>query len=221
MQTYIQGQGYGIKSLPAAILSNGKPFTIKQRPALLRNVTDCNRLFNHEFITKHNIRFQEDVASDDQLFVIKASVFADYIVAVPDTLYFYRKNRPGSISQYRGSGCMHIFSVWQEISDFVGQVVKDEALKHWINEVRVIKYLYTYNSADRRTQREYFSRMKSDFLTLDLEEQLTLLTPTERREYQVIMRHGFAFYNTFLRMRTIYGKLRKYFTKFNKIPSAE
>ncbi len=220
-QTYIQEQGYGKLSLPAKVLSNKEPFTIKQSPALLRNSTICNRLFNHEFITKHHIRFPEGLYGQDQLFVIKALTLADRIVTVPDVLYFYRKKRPGSVSEYRGKDCMHVFEVWQQISDFVNETIDDETLKHWINEARISKYLYTYYATDKRTQRQYFIRMKSDFQTLDIEEKPSLLTPTEQREHQIVMRHSFVFYIVFLQLRTIYGKLREYAAQFSKTPSSK
>ncbi len=204
-QTYVQGQGYGQFSLPAKVLSNKEPFAIKQCSALLRNSTICNRLFNHEFITKHHIRFPEGLYGQDQLFVVQALTLADRIVTVPDPFYFYRKSRMGSVSEYRGRDCMHVFAVWQKISDFVESTVHDEALKHLINEARIVKYLYSYNSADNRTQKQYFSRMKADFRTLELEKQPAFLTSTEKREYQVVMRSPFVFYKVFLRIRMMYG----------------
>ncbi|MCE7918302.1 MAG: hypothetical protein DPW21_07575 [Anaerolineae bacterium] len=218
-RTYIQGQGYGKLSLHAHVLSNKEPFTVKQCPRLLRNSTICNRLFNREFIAKHHIRFPEGLYGQDQFFVIQALTLADRIVTVPDALYFYRKNRPGSVSEYRGKDCMHVFEVWRQISDFVEQAIEDETLKRWINEARIIKYLYSYNQAGNSLKRQYFSQMKSDFRTLELESRPVLLTPTERREYQIIMRHGFMVYNAFLRLRTTYGKLRGNVNQFSKTPS--
>jgi len=220
-RTYIQDHGYGATSLPAAVLSNREPFTIDRRPALLRNSTSWNRLFKHDFITRHHIRFPQGLYGQDQLFVIKALTLADRIVTVPDILYFYRKNRPGSVSEYRGRDCMHVFEVWRQISDFVEESIGDETLRHWINEARIVKYLYSYNQADRSMKRQYFSRMKSEFRALELEEQLTFLTPTEQREHQIVMRHDFVFYNVFLHLRMIYGKLREYTKRFSKPPSAK
>lgn len=218
-QTYIQDLGYGIMSLSEAVLSHKKPLTIKQCPRLLRNSTSCNRLFRHEFIKKHHLRFPEGLNGQDQPFIIKALTLADRIVTVPDVLYFYRKNRPGSVSEYRGKDCMHVFELWRQISDFVEQAIEDETLRHWINEARIVKYLYLYNSADRKMRRQYFSRMKSEFRTLELEAQPAFLTPTEYREYQIVMRHGFTVYNAFLHLRTIYGKLRGNTNQFSKIPA--
>jgi len=220
-QTYIQEQGYGHLSLPVAVLSNKEPITIKRRPALLRNTTICNRLFSNEFIKKHQLRFPEGLYGQDQLFVIKALALADRIVTVPNPFYFYRKNRSGSVSAYRGRDCMHVFAVWQELSVFVEKSIDDEILKHWINEARIVKYLYLYNSADRGTQREYFSRMKADFRTLELEKQFAFLTPTEKREYQVVRQYPYVLYNVFLLLRMMYGKFHEHTEKFSKFFSAK
>lgn len=53
-----------------------------------------NKIFKHEFITKHNIKFEEIIRGNDAMFVLTAGHLANKIAAHTDKLYIvtYREN---------------------------------------------------------------------------------------------------------------------------------
>jgi len=218
IQTYYEDKGPCDYSLPGDLMMATEPFSIQQRPRLLRNLTICNRLFSREIVEKHQLRFPEGVFHQDQFFVIAALASAQRIVTVPDALYFYRKKRAGSVSEYRGNDSLHVFHVWQRVSDFVEANGMQTPLRLLVNEARAVKYLHTYRSADK-SQRQYFKRMKREFQSMELKADPSILSPSERREFQIVLRYGHMHYNLFLLLRSIYGWLRGRVTKLGLLGS--
>jgi glycosyltransferase involved in cell wall biosynthesis len=213
IELYFGGNRHGGQVLPDDLLSGDEPFSIQQRARLLRNLTICNKLFSRELIERRNIRFPEDSFHEDQFFVTAAFISAHRIITIPELLYFYRRQRPGSVNEYRGRDSMHVFRVMQRVSDYIENRGMNESLGFLINEVKVLKYLQIYRLTGKRFQREYFSRMKKEFQAIELEADVQILSPSERREFEIVLRYGYVQHNLFLLLRSIYGRLRQCATK--------
>ncbi len=57
----------------------------------------CSGIYRHEFLLEHNLQFQDLPNAEDVYFTFYARVLAERITIVDEPLYYYRKNRPGSI----------------------------------------------------------------------------------------------------------------------------
>ena len=71
-------------------------FTYKDVPENIFNISNCwvwNRLYNRNFINKHNLRFQSLGCANDTFFSCIAQVLASKITYIPDRLIHYRINR--------------------------------------------------------------------------------------------------------------------------------
>lgn len=219
-QYYHIESGYGRNSLPESVLDNDSPAPIQQRPKLLRNLTICNKLFSRELIERHGIRFPQGYYHEDQFFVIAAMMSASRISTIPKPLYFYRKGRTGSVSEYRGPDCLHIFSIMDKVVSFVDHHQKCSLLNEIIREVKVMKLLQIYQLAGPAHRRSYFTEMKKQLKAADLGNSYLLLSHSERREYQLVCHSGYLIFNLYLALRVKYGELRKYIAWFSKAPSA-
>ncbi len=192
--------------LPADLLAGGEVISIQQRPRLLRNLTICNKIFRRDFIYNHHIRFPVGIFHEDQFFVITAFLSSERIVTESEALYFYRRGRPGSVNEYRGSDSMHIFHVMQTVSDFIETKGMDKSVKMLVDEVKTQRYLSLYSTTNNTSRREYFERMRKEFQHLDISTKPQMLTPSELREFEIVRRHGYTAYNLFLEVRDIYGR---------------
>lgn len=208
IEFYYEGNGHGSQALPDDLLVGGEPISIQQRPKLLRNLTICNKIFARELIERHKIRFPAGVFHEDQLFVIAAFVLARRIVTVPEALYFYRRERPGSVNENRGPDSLQIFQVMQMVSDLIDSKGLDGSFRLLMNEVKALKYLQLYQMTGSAFKKKYFERMRSEFQDLPLTAPPHILSLTERREFQFVQSHGYALYNLFLWLRKIYRSLR-------------
>ncbi len=57
----------------------------------------CSGIYRREFLLEHNLQFQDLPNAEDVYFTFYARVLAERITIVDEPLYYYRKNRPGSI----------------------------------------------------------------------------------------------------------------------------
>jgi CDP-glycerol glycerophosphotransferase len=208
MGCYHDDGGYGDQVLASDLVEPREPFSIQERPRLLRNLTICNKLFSRELIERHQLRFPEGFF-EDQYFVIAALAAAPRSVTLPDCFYHYRKAAPGFVKQYRGGSSLDIFHVMEMVMDFLDDRGMGEALKPLIDEVKVLKCLKIYPMTERAFQRAYFRRMKAEFRATEVEADSRILSSSERREYRVILRSGHASYRGFLLLRFVYGRLRQ------------
>lgn len=216
IQYYHIDSGYGRNSLPESVLDNEGPAPIQQRPKLLRNLTICNKLFSRELIENHGIRFPQGYYHEDQFFVIAAMLSASRISTIPEPLYFYRKGRTGSVSEYRGPDCMHIFSIMDKVVGFVENHPNKSLLHEIIRQVKVIKFLQVYHLAGPAYRRSYFTKMKKQLNAANLENSSQLLTRSEMREYWLVCHTGYLLFNLYLALRVKYGELLQYLAQFDK-----
>ena len=196
--------------IPLGLLKGGESFSIRQRPKLLRNLTVWNKLLRRELIERHQIRFPEGVFHEDQMFVIAALIMSKRITAIPDSLYFYRRGRPGSVNEYRGADCMHIFEVMRMTTEFLESRCVDSSLKDLVDEVKAVKYLQTYRLAGSAHRRAYYRRMKEELCSVELETTVRILSPSEHRQFRVVRSCSHLCYDLFLFLRSKYGALRRY-----------
>jgi glycosyltransferase involved in cell wall biosynthesis len=205
---YIDNEIQSYQGLPQSLLTTQDPFLIQQRPKFLRNLTPWNKLVRREFLETHQIQFPTDVFHEDQFFVVVVFVLARCIVSVPEALYFYQKERPGSVNMHRGPDSLHVFQVVQKTSKFLESKIIDKGSSLLINEVKTLKYLQLYQITGNKHKREYFEKMRFEFQNLLISDQPQILSSPETREFRFVQRSGYIAYNLFLFMRSLYRWFR-------------
>jgi glycosyltransferase involved in cell wall biosynthesis len=214
IQFYYDNYLHGSYSIQDTLLEDKKPFTIQQRPKLLRNLTICNKLFARQFVNDYRIRFPTGIFHEDQVFVISAYILAHRIVSFPEALYFYRRERPGSVNLNSGPENLHIFIVMRIVNELINNAKLNQSLTLLINEVKALKYLQLYPMKGKSFRRKYYSEMRAELLDLSLHDPNLILSRTERREFQFVLSHGYELYNVYLLMRKIYGNSREFFKRY-------
>jgi len=174
----------------------------------LRNLTICNRLFSRELLDDGGISFPEGHYHEDQFFVIAALSLARRIVCLPEALYFYRRQRPGSVNETRGQDSMHVFTVMQAVSEFVEATGICAPVRALIEEVKALKFMQLYRHAGSEWKDRYFAEMRAQFGHLIVSEQPQILSRSEYREFRFAVGHGRWSYDMYLRLREMYGALR-------------
>ena len=194
--------------LPQTDLDDSIPFVISDRPRLLRNLTICNKLFSRRLLTDNEVLFPEGHYHEDQFFVIASFLLAKRIVTVPEPLYFYRRQRAGSVNEHHGEDNLHVFDVMETVRTFLlrnGLVMKHQRL---IDEVKVLKFLQLYQVTGPAWRRAFFDRMREEFRHLDAPASGHILSVPEHREYLVARRYGYVAHAAFLKVRYAYGYFR-------------
>lgn len=207
IKLYYESTGWNRKALPDDLLVEDGAFSIQQRPRLLRNLTICNKLFSRELIERNHIRFPEGSFHEDQFFVIAAFLLAQRIMSVPEALYFYRRERPGSVNEYRGVDHLQIFRVMEMVNAFVAGRWLQDSYQDLMDELAISRILLVAHLIGCKHRHPYFRRMRGEFRKMKLPKQPKLLTATEFREFQIVRRFGYVRYSFFLVLRQFYGRL--------------
>jgi len=217
IKLYYESTGWGRKALADDLLAGDGPFSIQQRPRLLRNLTICNKLFSRELIERNHIRFPEGSFHEDQFFVIAAFLLAQRIVSVPEAFYFFGKERAGSVNEYRGFDHLQIFRVMEMVNAFVAGRQLQDGYQDLIDELAISRILLVAHLIGGKHRHTYFHRMRSEFRKMKLPRQRKLLTRTEYREFQIARNLGYLTYNLLYQLlRPGYGQLRGYIAQLQK-----
>ena len=180
-------------------------FKIAERPWLLRNLALCNKLFSSNLIERLNIEFPKGVLHEDQYFVAAAMLGASCAISTQNKLYFYRKGRIGSVSNNLGEHAFDIFNVFDLLQLKMLELRGNLEL---YNELKVARLIQLYESTKGEYRKKYVQRLKLEFSSIKINQDLKILTPTEYREYKVLRLTNFYLSEAFFYVRKIYGLLR-------------
>jgi glycosyltransferase involved in cell wall biosynthesis len=208
IESRYEGQEPSGPMLPEEWLAGGAADSIQERPNLLRNMTICNKMISRDLLERHGIRFPSGLYHEDQFFVISAFVFATRIATVPDTLYFYRKGRPGSVSASRGEDALDVFEVMRAVAEMADGNKIGGPIRSLLEEVRALKYLQLYEAAGGGAKGVYYRNMRRELQTAELPWPPRVLSLPEWRQAQVAKRGGRLLFDLYLSVRDVYGRAR-------------
>lgn len=205
--SYQDGHVGRTPGLAGELLEGREPFIIEHRAKLLRNLTPWNKIFSRRLVYDHKLRFPEGIYHEDVLFTLEALLLAQGVVGLPEPLYFYRRQREGSVNLYRGEGNLHIFRVMQMVTQFLRNERLEDRYARLLGEIKVTRILWSWKQVGCKLRRVGFQQMRAEFQEIELPELLRILTHTECREFRVIRGAGYAQYRLFGMARWLYGKL--------------
>jgi glycosyltransferase involved in cell wall biosynthesis len=205
IELFYQQTGVRKQMLVNKFLESDNSFHISEHPWLLRNLTICNKLFSADLIRRLNLHFPPNLLHEDQFFVASALLNAKKIISTPDILYYYRKEREGSVSSNLGKHAMDIFSVMALLDEKLQKPLDTTSL---VMELKISRFLQLYAATQGKYRREFFKKLKSQIVGWELHPPLMLLSAAEYRELRIIGKMGFFLSECYYVLRAFYGKLR-------------
>jgi len=205
IELFYQQTGVRRKMLANNFLESNNSFHISEHPWLLRNLTICNKLFSADLIKKLNLHFPSNLLHEDQFFVASALLNAKKIISTSDILYYYRKEREGSVSSNLGKHAMDIFPVMALLDEKLQKPLDTTSL---VMELKISRFLQLYAATQGKSRREFFKKLKSQIVGWELHPPLMLLSAAEYRELRIIGKMGFFLSECYYLLRALYGKLR-------------
>ncbi len=124
-----------------------------------------NRIYRRSMIEENNIRFKEEmIFGEDVFFYWRALLAANKIIASPEQLYHYRRNRPGS---QVSSTDRRIFAYFNTMSG-IDRFAKDQGFTElipWINHLKLSYLSWGFERLAPEFQQEYFAQYRQFLLT--------------------------------------------------------
>ena len=203
---FFQKSGEFRKNLQEGTLACDEKYRLLDRPVLLRNLTICNKLISANLISRLCLRFPLGFFYEDLYFVVKALINAKSIISTPESLYFYRKERIGAVTQGVGKSVFDVFKIMEMIKNEMGG---SHELVHLFYVIKISRLLELYISLRGQIRKDYFCRQKIEFERLPPLAKRSLLTPTEYREFCFLRRNPYWSCELFYSLRRLYGAMRK------------
>ncbi len=205
IEIFYQQSGTKKQLLTTQLLESEQAFHVSERPWILRNLTICNKLFSASLLKRLNLSFPSGILHEDQFFVATALLNAEKIISTPESLYYYRKEREGSVSSNLGKQALDIFSVMALLDAKTQSAPEMQPL---VNELKISRFLQLYVATRGQIRRAYFRKLKNQINYITIPTRFALLTPSEYREFTILRKNGFLLSECFYGLRNIYGMLR-------------
>lgn len=130
---------------------------------LLDDGTIWNRIYRRSMLTDNHIAFDPAMTfGEDVFFYWTALISSRRIAAIPQMLYHYRRNRPGSQVFSRDRRIFAYFKTMEGIDRFIRNGGRTE-LSPWINHLKLSYLTWGFERLKPELQREYFDEFR-DFL---------------------------------------------------------
>jgi glycosyltransferase involved in cell wall biosynthesis len=203
---FFQKSGETRKNLRDEMLECDESYCIFDRPIILRNLTPWNKLLSANLIRRLALRFPLGVFYEDQYFIGRALINAKSIISTPESFYYYRKERDGSVTQDGGNSAGDVFKVMKMLEDEMGG---SSELIELFHALKVSRFLELYAPLKGRVRRDFFRQQKIEFEKLPEFISRSLLTPTEFREFCFVRRNAYWSCELFYYLRRLYGAMKR------------
>lgn len=126
-------------------------------------VTSFNKIYKKSFIDKNNIEFPENIIFEDEIFFYHCYLRAKRVSIVKENLYYYRRNREGSIVEQTDdkdfSSMVKIFKLIREI--FI-ETDNYEEYKNIISNHFISVEIWRYGFTSQKYHESFFKELKED-----------------------------------------------------------
>jgi glycosyltransferase involved in cell wall biosynthesis len=158
--------------------------SLSERPALLRNLYACAKLYRRSFWDAQQATFREGVAYEDQPVVTRLMVAARNIVALPGPVYSWRlREDSSSISQqtHTLADLVARTQAWDATVAYLidGEGVSDELRSAWLGTVYGT-HLHWYLSSDTIEDRLYWRTLHEAVVRLAAAGPSSTVLPPDR-----------------------------------------
>lgn len=168
-------------------------FSARQAPDILQSIGIWDKLYRHDFLIKHGLKYPEYTVFEDHLFSFQALVLAERITLVNQPLYFYRKQLPASITGREIKNDifkLDFLNISSQIRRFLQSTGTYEV---FANEFVIYQFRnalwHQSNISDLKVFREYFSVQRNNIS--DEEWKLAYRIPDVRiKVYAYALKHN-------------------------------
>lgn len=197
---YDEGENKTVKTehVPATLVAMGSFSPENICDSLFRSFgcAPWNKLYSHDFIRRHGLRFQELPCNNDAFFTNASYLLAEKISVLPDVLYHYRRNRKDSLQWHRLDHPFTYFDVFEELDRVFADRGETVGCAYSYYLFRVIQHLTRLKEIRNLPDAaEYRRRLREDplFQAGELYEQILPLLPdgSMRLAYSCLCRREF------------------------------
>ncbi len=143
---------------------SGRVFTLTEYPALVSCIAAWDRIYKSELIKDNSVFFPIGLVYEDQIFSIKTMALAKGITVLNEPLYYYRKNRGGSITDDEKKNDRYKFD-FLEITALSKSFMKEAGIYEILRE-EYMSYqffaaaVHQHNIKDKKTFKRFFDKMR-------------------------------------------------------------
>lgn len=130
-----------------------------------------NKLYKKELIDKHNIEFAEGLDFEDHKLIFKSLLTANKVHFIPEKLYVYRHNRPGSILSDNDKRLLDHMKIFDIVENILKETNTYETLRNDFISYKIHNLLYYYSMIKEEHKEDYYQSMLESVKETNLSER--------------------------------------------------
>ena len=158
-----------------------------------------DKVYDREFVMKHNLKFQEQRTSNDMLFVFSALVLAKRITCLDTVLAHQRRNNGESLSNTREKSWFCFYNALKALRDVLKEEGLYEELKKDFVNYAVHFSLWNLNTITGECYEKLYTKLHEEWfeeLEVTGHDEAYFYNKTEYKQLADILRYDFKEYNT-------------------------
>lgn len=158
-----------------------------------------DKVYDREFVMKHNLKFQEQRTSNDMLFVFSALVLAKRITCLDTVLAHQRRNNGESLSNTREKSWFCFYNALKALRDVLKEKGLYEELKKDFVNYAVHFSLWNLNTITGECYEKLYTKLHEEWfeeLEVTGHDEDYFYNKTEYKQLADILRYDFKEYNT-------------------------
>lgn len=158
-----------------------------------------DKVYDREFVMKHNLKFQEQRTSNDMLFVFSALVLAKRITCLDEVLAHQRRNNGESLSNTREKSWFCFYNALKALRDVLKEKGLYEELKKDFVNYAVHFSLWNLNTITGDCYEKLYTKLHEEWfeeLEVTGHDEDYFYNKTEYKQLADILRYDFKEYNT-------------------------
>lgn len=158
-----------------------------------------DKVYDREFVMKHNLKFQEQRTSNDMLFVFSALVLAKRITCLDTVLAHQRRNNGESLSNTREKSWFCFYNALKALRDVLKEKRLYEELKKDFVNYAVHFSLWNLNTITGDCYEKLYTKLHEEWfeeLEVTGHDEDYFYNKTEYKQLADILRYDFKEYNT-------------------------
>ena len=158
-----------------------------------------DKVYDREFVMKHNLKFQEQRTSNDMLFVFSALVLAKRITCLDTVLAHQRRNNGESLSNTREKSWFCFYNALKALRDVLKEEGLYEELKKDFVNYAVHFSLWNLNTITGECYEKLYTKLHEEWfeeLEVTGHDEDYFYNKTEYKQLADILRYDFKEYNT-------------------------
>lgn len=129
-----------------------------------------NKLYKKELIDKYNIEFAEGLDFEDHKLIFKSLLTANKVYFIPEKLYVYRHNRPGSILSDNDKRLLDHMKIFDIVENILQETNTYETLRNDFITYKIHNLLYYYSMINEEHKADYYQSMLQSVRETNLSE---------------------------------------------------